>query len=216
MPATPYTTFAKMQRTLKDKRPELDVVTTEEEYNEMLKSAVFPSKFTIEMANADGKVVSGLLADFAAGRILNLTEAEQAALMLRRRETGKQCRDFEIKSMQDLGEILGKEGVNLVDLTQQIEGGAADGYLFETGANAADAFVGVQVTFANKQKNNLFSFCKSKEEIVSAVIDHQFILIGMFYDEDQFCGARNTAIPPSQGRTVPKSNIASRYWHAQY
>ena len=42
-------------------------------------------------------------------------------------------RDLEAKSLQDLGALLGKEGVSLVDLTREIEIGAADRYLFQTG-----------------------------------------------------------------------------------
>ena len=79
MPATqsPYVTFAKMQQVLKAKRPELKVVTTEAAYIQMLASGVLPSRFVIEMANADGDVVSSQIKEFARGKILNQTAAEK-------------------------------------------------------------------------------------------------------------------------------------------
>jgi len=48
-----------MQQVFKAKGPELKVVTTEAAYNQMLESAVVPSSFVIEMANADGDVGPG-------------------------------------------------------------------------------------------------------------------------------------------------------------
>ena len=39
------------------------------------------------------------------------------------------------------------------------------------------AFVGVQVTFAKKQRKNVFSLGASKEEIVAAVLERQFIFL---------------------------------------
>jgi hypothetical protein len=74
---SPYGTFSQMQQVFKAKRPELKVVTTEAAYNQMLESAVVPSRFVIEMANADGDVVSGKITEFVRGHILNRTAAEQ-------------------------------------------------------------------------------------------------------------------------------------------
>ncbi len=92
--------------------------------------------------------------------------------------------------MQDLGAILVKEGVNLVDLTRRIEGCRADGYIFKTGADHGDAFVGVQVTYANEgSRNNAHQFNKSTEEIAAAVVDRQFLFAALIYVADECCGA---------------------------
>ncbi len=92
--------------------------------------------------------------------------------------------------MQDLGEILVKEGVNLVDLTRRIEGCRADGYIFKTGADHGDAFVGVQVTYVNMgSRTNSHKFGKSTEEIAAAVVDLQFLFVALFYVADECCGA---------------------------
>ena len=94
------------------------------------------SLIKIEMKNAEGKIVSGTIQKFVRGQHLNRTSAETSKELNRRKELGKSVRDLEAKSLQDLGALLGnvrKEGVSLVDLTREIEIGAADGYPFQTG-----------------------------------------------------------------------------------
>ena len=133
-----YSTFASMQGVLKVKRPDLTLVTTAAAYNGMLATLDFPklSLIKIEMKNAEGKIVSGTIQKFVRGQHLNRTSAETSKELNRRKELGKSVRDLEAKSLQDLGALLGnvrKEGVSLVDLTREIEIGAADGYPFQTG-----------------------------------------------------------------------------------
>ena len=121
---------------------------------------------------------------------------------------------MEAKSLEDLGALLGKEGVSFVDLTREIECGNADGYLYQTGC-PAETFVGVQVSFANRSRGE-FTIAKSTSDIVESVIDHEFIFVGMFYDESVLSGAllltpddydTIQSLPPSAGVVLPSQQI---------
>jgi hypothetical protein len=140
------------------------------------------------MSNEDGKIAIATVNHFAQKSTTIPTAEQKLQVLQKRKEVGKGTKIKEANSIKDLTVMLAKEGVTLVDLTREVEGGKADGYMMPSGQQG-DEFVGVQLTQATRAKNNSFTINKSKQKIVKAVLNYQFVCVCQLYVAEEFCGA---------------------------
>jgi hypothetical protein len=72
-------------------------------------------------------------------------------------------------------------GLQLEDLTEDVETGAADGHIR---ISTETSFIGVQVTRATMNSNGDYQICKSKQFIFEKqVCELRFLFFAMFYDQ---------------------------------
>ncbi len=164
------------------------------------------SLFKIKMANGDGDIVESSVTSFATGHKTHPTKAEKLVTKQISKEKASNFKAQEALSIRDFTSMAKTKGISCVDLTVDVEAGAADAYIYADpacGQSIPKTFVVVQVTMASRQdKNGAHTVHKSTDELVQAVIDKQFIFVGLLYDEGECCGA--ILLTPYDRATIDK------------
>jgi hypothetical protein len=140
------------------------------------------------MSNEEGNIATAKVTNFANKISLIPTAAQKLQRWQKRREDGIGTVIKEANYIQHFTMLLAEEGLTFVNLTREVEKGKVDGYMIPSGEQG-DAFVGVNLTFSTRGKNNSFTIGKSKQEIVTAVLDLQLIFVWQLYVAEEFCGA---------------------------
>ena len=187
-PLPVYQDYNLLQAALLAKCPSLVLSTTQQDFIDLLRNRgkSCPSQITISMTNTQGITKFAHASDFLQGHNRNMTDAEFQASMQQCSAKQKGNHVREVASIEMLAASFALHEFNLVDLTQDVESGAADGYL---DSETETSFVGIQATRAiGENRTGNCKIAKSKECMLNQVCELGFMFFGMLFVGDNWRG----------------------------